>query len=742
MTSRYSRATALLLSVLVFLSLIPVNVLGDEGMFLPDTLNKLPLAKLKQRGLKIPITEIYNPNGPSIKDAVVTVGFEAGYGTGEFVSAEGLVLTNHHVAFDGLVAASDTSKDYGTNGYIAHNRTEELPFKGYTISITRDLKDVTSEVLGGVTDSMSAADRNAAIQAKTGALETANTQSSEGITARVRPMNEGLSYYLFTTQVLRDVRVVYAPPKNIGFFGGDPDNFEWPRHDGDFAFLRAYVGANGKPADYSAANVPYKPRKFLTLSMGGVKDNEFVMVMGYPGSTRRYRESYSVAYNQDTFLPFSIDVLHKQIEVLQAMGRTNEALRVKLQSAIFGLSNELKNDEGSVLAMHRANIVPDKHEQEAAFTRWLNESPDRQKKYGEALPSLQKAYDQLQKTQPRDTLVQSLATLSEFFEIASLVSLNAANKERPEGERNAGISQVVLRARAALPEIFAARNVTLEREMLAFYLRKAAELPPGQKIDAIEKRFGALQGDARIRAEEDFARALVDSKNLTTAESFSALFENTPAQLRELNEPVIDFAAEIAALNASTQAAARAFNSAVARWRPVLLQGMSEMRGSALYPDANATLRFTYGEVKGYVPHDAAVYEPFTNLSGVIEKDTGREPFDVPAKLKDLYRTRDFGAFATLDGKNVPVDFLSTTDIIGGNSGSPILNGRGEQVGIVFDGNYEGLGNDFFYNDAKGRTISVDIRYVLFITEKFAGAGYILKELDIKNAPASLRRAA
>jgi hypothetical protein len=474
--------------------------------------------------------------------------------------------------------------------------------------------------------------------------------------------------------------------------------------------------------------------------MGGLKDNEFVMVMGYPGSTRRYRESYSVAYNQDIYLPFSVEMQEKQIEVLTNMGRMNPGLRVKLQSVIFGISNELKNNEGSILAMRRANIVDDKRAQEAEFTKWLGQDPARQKKYGEILPSLAKAYEDLAKTQPRDRIVQEIATLSDVFEIAGLVSAYAANKEKPEAERNPNLAAVVLRARAALPEIFEARNITLDREMLAFFLRKAAELPANQKIEAIEKRFGNLKDEARIRAEEDFARAVVDSKNLSTAEAFSALFDKTTAQLREMNEPLIDFAGEIAAANSEIGPRTRAFNAIVARWRPLLVQGMSEMHGSKPYPDANTTLRFTYGEVKGYVPHDAAVYQSFTHLGGVIEKDTGREPFDVPAKLKDLFRAKDFGVYA--DGGDVPVDFLSTTDIIGGNSGSPILNGRGEQVGIVFDGNYEGLGNDFFYNDPKGRTISVDIRYVLFVTDKFGGAGYILKELDIKNPPAALRKAA
>jgi hypothetical protein len=738
MISKYSRLTALCLSALLFISLVPASALGDEGMFLPDKINQLPLKRLQQRGLKIPITDIYNPNGPSIKDAVVIVDG----GTGEFLSSEGLLLTNHHVAFDALVSASDQSKDYASNGYLAKNRSEELPARGYTVQITQELKDVTTEVTSGVTDATSQTDRNAAIASKSRAIEMASAKPDAGITARVQPLNEGLSYYLFTYLELRDVRIVYSPPRNIGFFGGDPDNFEWPRHCGDFTFMRVYAGADGRPADYSASNVPYKPAKFLSISMGGVKENDFVMVMGYPGSTRRYRESYSVAYNQDVFMPVLIDLFNKQIELLQAAGKNDRELQIKLQSRIFDIANTVKDFEGSVVAMRRFGIVDQKRKEEAAFTRWVNENPDRQKKYSEVLPPLAIAYADLQKTQPRDTLIQQMLGLSDFFTVAALISATAADKEKPQPERNPNLAMAALRARAGLAEIFADRLPSFEREMLAFLLRKAAELPPEQKIDAIEKRFGNLKGDARVRAEEEFARAVTESKNLSTPESVSKLFDMTTAQLHQLNEPLIDFAADLTAINTQAAARTRAFNGVVGRLRPLLVRGMSEMHGGLPYPDANRTLRFTYGDVRGYIPHDAAIYQAFTSLSGVVEKDLGREPFDAPEKLKQLYRTRDFGPYATPDGQNVPVDFLSTTDIIGGNSGSPIMNGRGEQVGIIFDGNYEGLGNDFFYNDAKGRAISVDIRYVLFIADKFGGAGYILKELDIKNAPATLRRAA
>ncbi|HEV7857595.1 MAG TPA: S46 family peptidase, partial [Pyrinomonadaceae bacterium] len=717
------------------LTFIAVRVHGDEGMYLPDAIAQLPFSKLAQRGLKIPATDIYNPNGVSIKDAIVIVGG----GTGEFISPEGLLLTNHHVAFDALVAASDQTKDYATNGYLAHSRAEELPAKEYTVQLTQEIKDVTSDVLGGINDTMPAVERNTAIQAKIRALEAAGAHEADGTSVRILPLNEGLSYYQFTYFTLRDVRIVYAPPKAIGFYGGDPDNFEWPRHCGDFTFMRAYVGPDGKPADYNASNVPFKPKKFLPISMGGIKEGDFMMVMGYPGSTRRYRESYSVAYNQDVVLPLQIDLFTQQIEALRNAGKTDPALRIKLQSAIFSFSNALKDFEGSVLAMRRANIVEKKRAEEAAFTRWVNEDPARKAKYGDVLPTLAKTYEELLTTAQRDLLVGQLVESSDLIGIASIAQQIAVEKEKPQAERNAALIASAQRLRPRIAPALAERNVVSEREVLTHLLEKADELPAGQKIQALEKRFGNLQGEARRRAEEDFARAVVESKRFGTAETLSGLFDMSAAQLRELHDPLIDFSTEISDLAREGQARTQVFNATVARWRPRLVAGMSEMRGVKPYPDANRTLRFTYGEVKGYVPREAVTYTPFTTLSGVVEKDTGREPFNVPEKLKQLFRAKDFGPYATPDGSNVPVDFLSTTDIIGGNSGSPIMNGRGEQVGIIFDGNYEGLGNDFFFNPEKGRAISVDIRYVLFLADKFGDAGYILKELDLRNAPASLR---
>jgi peptidase S46-like protein len=738
MPSSFSRRATLLLALILVLSSVPIPVFSDEGMFMPDTIDRLPLDKLKKRGLQIPVTDIYNSTAVSIKDAIVIVGG----GTGEFVSPEGLLLTNHHVAFDALVAASEPGKDYATDGFSARSRAEELPARNYTVTITQDLKNVTAEILRGVTNESPSAQRAETIQNNIQKLEAAGTRPADGVQVRVLAMNEGLLYYQFTYLVLQDVRIAYAPPKAIGFFGGDPDNFEWPRHCGDFAFMRVYNGPDGKPAAFSPNNVVFKPKKYLPLSLAGVKEGDFMMVMGYPGSTRRYRESYSVAYNQDVAQPFYIDVFRKQIEVLQAIGENDPARRIKLQGPIFDLSNTLKNFEGSVLAMRRARIVEKKRAEEAAFTRWLNESPARKTKYGEVLPSLAKAYEELNATSRRDLLLQQLASVSGLLELAAFAQLVAAEKEKPENERNPVITNpaTLERTMGRVAEVLSERNPTAEREMLIYLLKKAAELPPNQKIDFVEKRFGNLQGEERRRAEADFARSVLESKRFATAESVADLFKLNATQLRDLHEPLLDFAAEIGELTQQARQRTQRFNATVARWRPLLLEGIGEMRGTQVYPDANRTLRFTYGEVKGYAPREAITYTPFTTLSGVLEKDTGREPFDVPAKLKQLFEAHNFGSYAAADGTAVPVDFLSTTDIIGGNSGSPILNGRGEQVGIIFDGNYEGLGNDFFYNEAKGRAIAVDIRYVLFLTENFGDAPYLLKELEIRHQTAKNRR--
>ncbi len=708
---KYSFLSATLLVALV-VSVVPFStVQADEGMYMLDTIAKLPL---KEKGLKIPATDIYNPNGGGLSEAVVSLSIGC---TGEFVSPQGLILTNHHCAIDGLVAASTVAANYGEIGYKADNQATELSAKGYNIDITLKSEDVTSQVLNGINQS-----DNAAVQKRIAELTKAEeAKVGEGVTVVIQPLSAGLFYYKFHYATIEDIRIVYAPPYSVAQYGGDPDNFEWTRHSGDFTFLRAYVGKDGKPAPYSKDNVPYKPKKFLSISAEGLKENDFTMIMGFPGGTNRYRESFSVAYNQDYQIPFGIDSLRARAEAVDMVGRTSNAKKVALQADYFSLLNSLKAQEGGVLAMKRANIVGQKQNQEAAYSAWIAKDASRAK-YGEAMKALKDVYANFSKTAPQDLVLRGMLNVDLLGYIYQLSSPQA-NKER---------------IKAFIPRILEGEPI-VARESLKFMLRKAAMLPADQKIAAIEKRFAGTEGDARITAEDEFARKMIENSTLSNEKGLNELLAMSPQQISESKEPLIVLVNEISPAIAGAFQRQSQLSGVIAPNRLTYMQGMVEMRGSKSYPDANFTQRFTYGYVQGYKSREAEMRFPFTTLDGLIEKETGRDPFKSPEKLNSLWKNKDYGTYGV--NGTMPLNFLSTNDIIGGNSGSPVLNAKGEQVGIAFDGNYEGLGNDFFFNPNFGRTISVDIRYVMFITDKFGGAGWILNELDIKKGKAMSKKA-
>jgi Peptidase S46 len=698
------RFIATILSVAFVFSVIPSSfVRADEGMFMLDTIAKLPL---KQKGLKIPVTDVYNPNGGGLSEAVVSLSIGC---SGEFVSAEGLILTNHHCAIDGLVAASTVAANYGEIGYKADNRETELSAKDYSIDITLKSEDVTAQVLNGI-----AQGDTAAIQKRVGELQKAEqAKAGEGVRVVIQPLNGGLFYYKFIYQTIEDIRIVYAPPYSIGQYGGDPDNFEWTRHGGDFTFLRAYVGKDGKPAPYSKDNVPYKPKKFLSVSTEGLKENDFTMIIGFPGGTTRYRESFSVAYNQDYQIPFTVDFLRASAEGLEAVARTSAAKKVALQADIFSLYNSLKAQEGGLLAMKRANIVKQKQSDEAAFSTWIAKDASRAK-YGEAVKAIKDVFVNYSKTAPQDIVLRAMLNVDQLGFLFSLS--NGTPKERLKG---------------FIPRIVNGEPIA-NRENFKFLLRKASELPDDQKIAVIEKRFVGLKGDARTVAEDEFARKMFDNSMLSNEKSLNDLLAMSSEQIKASNEPLIMLMNELTPIIAGSIQRQQQLGGVIAPNRLLYMQGMSAMKGTTPYPDANFTQRFTYGYVQGYKPREASMLFPFTTLDGVFEKETGRDPFKSPAKLRSLWENKDYGTYGV--NGTIPVDFLSNNDIIGGNSGSPVMNAKGEQVGIAFDGNYEGLGNDFFFNPNLGRTISVDIRYVMFITDKFGGAGWVLKELDVKGS--------
>lgn len=718
------RTKKIIVSFFLLLAIVQTSVtrtysFPDEGMFPPDKIAGLPLMA---KGLKIKPTDIYNPKGGGLSEAIIRLSIGC---SAEFVSPDGLILTNHHCGFEALVAASSVGKDYGNDGYKAASRKDELPAQDYSIQIPTRTEDVTARVLKG-TESISGQAKDDAIKANIAEIEKQeNAKTAGGRTVRVQTVSDGYFYYLYETMEIKDIRVVYAPPRDIGFFGGDPDNFEWSRHTGDFTFLRAYVGPDGKPADYSPNNVPYKPKKFLTVSLNGLKENDFVFVMGYPGGTTRYRESQSVNYYEHTNWPFLVDFYMSWAHALEMIGETDEAKKIKLQDTISNLMNSQKAYMGAIPAVQRGGVVAQKQAEELKFQTWANTNPARKAKYGTLLSDIANVSKPVYTTPNRDRLIRtlpgpgSMPVYKQIFDAINAVSRGQALTDAKRKEIEAAINN---------------REPIQEVEMLKFLFRKFRELPAGEKFAPADTLFGNKQGKERIEAEEGLATSIGVSKEFDSVEKIAAIYKMKIEDIKKKAPNLIDFVLAHGTEQASVLAKTAKFNAEITNLRVLYMQGISEMKGIKPYPDANFTQRFTYGHVKGYKPREAVSYSPFTTLKGVIEKDTGIFPFIVDKKLKDLQRSKDFGRFGV--GDSVPVNFLSTVDIIGGNSGSPILNGWGEQVGIIFDGNYEGLGNDMFFDPNYNRSISVDIRYVLFLTEKYAGLGWIVNEMKLKGGRA------
>ncbi len=707
-----------LLTIAILLSSMSTAFAFDEGMFMPDQIAKLPLKKL---GLKIKPTDIYNPAGGGLTDAVIRLSIGC---TAEFVSPEGLILTNHHCGFDALVSASTPEKDLVETGFKTDGRSGEIPAKGYSIFVTQRSEDVTAKVKAG-TDGLSGDALAAAIKKNVDALQAAEqAKAPAGSTVRIQMMNSGYFYYLFQTQQIKDVRVVYAPPRNIGVFGGDPDNFEWTRHTGDFTFLRAYTAPDGSSAEYSANNVPMKTKKFLALNIGGLKDNDFVFVLGYPGSTTRYRESQSIEYARDANFPFLEKWLNALSTSLRQIGAGDEEKRIAFQSDIASFDNSRKAFGGGYLRLRKAGVVQARQAEEARLATWIAANPDRQKKYGTLLSEIKALSAESNAAMMRDAVMRRFPdpnSMSVFGQIVSaIVTTQMQGKMLNEAERAA--------KKKDIEKAYEGREADHELYMLKFFLKSFDELPAGQKFKAAEDLFGSLKGKARRDAEAAFAATIANGE-YASAEKMAGLYGPRTMDFNPEREKILTFARGVAEERQALAARSAKFAAGIDRLRLMYMQAMVEMKGMTAYPDANSTLRFSYGNVKGYASREAEYRSPFTTMKGMFEKETGENPFDVPQKLKDLNSAKDFGRWGS--GDTVAVNFLSTTDIIGGNSGSPILNGNGEQVGLCFDGNFEGLGNDFYYDPAVNRTISVDIRYVLFVVEKFGGSGWILNEMKI-----------
>lgn len=703
--------------------LIALGLNAEEGMF---PINQLPR---NIKGLQIKPEEIYRAGG-GLAGAVLMLGG----GTASFVSAEGLVLTNHHVAFDAIKKNSTPQKNLLEEGFYAQNRAEELPAPGYEAFLLLSVTDVTDRVYAGVQDDLPPEDRLRKIENNCAVLEKAGEDRAQSIEARVAGLLDGSVYYLYKYQKFSDVRLVYAPPQAIGNFGGEEDNWMWPRHTGDFSFMRIYVAPDGTPTRYNSNNRPYRPTRYLTISTAGFSENDLTFIIGYPGSTNRNRLSFPIAFQQTFGYPFRIQLLKDLIAIYEECGRENKAVELQLASRVKGLYNGLKNNQGALQGFEQFNLLAEKQAQEQRYEQTLTKNVVLHKKYGTILPALRDAYAEYYADYANELYLEYIKYVTLLSDALTLCKYSE-EKVKPDSLRLTGYHEYQINR---FKERVAYRRIDFfapaDEQVLLFFLRRLAAQPPEKRLALINNLIGDRQGVAIEQALRDFVGKLYASTRLSNTTEYVRLFDLTAGELSQLNDPLLAFAWQVQAELDRLKHKSDRLNGTLHRLLPEYYRALEAVSGKVCLPDANRTLRFTYGKVSGYSPRDGVMYDYQTNLKGVIAKNRGAEPFDVPQKLIELAQKNAAQGSVYRDRRtaDVPVAFLTDNDITGGNSGSPVFNARGELIGCAFDGNWEALINDWKYLPNLTRTISVDIRYVLFILDKFSGAGALLREMQIK----------
>ncbi|MCR5013387.1 MAG: S46 family peptidase [Bacteroidales bacterium] len=717
------------------------RVYADEGMWLPMFVERLNYVDMQKMGLQLTPEEIYSINHSSLKDAIVGLasspkptGF---FCTGEIVSEKGLLFTNHHCGYGSIQKLSSVEHDYLRDGFWAKNYSEELPAADMTASFLVRMEDVTNDILGVVTDDMDWAARNQAIAAKAKELQEAASEEGK-YNAVVKGFFEGNEYYMFVYQVYPDVRLVGVADASIGKFGGDTDNWMWPRHTGDFSIFRVYADKDGNPAPYSADNVPFTPKSHLEISLDGVHQDDFTMIWGFPGSTERYMSSYGIDYNVDTFYPIVIDVFGKQLEVMEEYMKTDDAVNLMYADNHAGLANTWKNFIGQCQMLRKNKVSETKVALENDFTNWVNADAARKAEYGNALPNLKEAYETLAGVSKGLYYPNFVAQIGPLGRSGAFMGYYMAATSKDKEMMEAAAMEMKA---MDIDAMFAETDPRVERktfaEMLKVYRNafSASELPEFY-TKVIDKKF-----DGNIDA---FADYVYENSIFATPESMKAFIEKPSAKkLRK------DYAFMITdQMSEGIMEAVPAYRQAmstVSENDHIFVKGLREYYAAtqpekSLYPDANSTMRMSYGSVQDYMPADAVHYDYVCTANGILEKYIpGDFEFDAPKRLLDLIEKKDFGPYADENGELI-VCFLSTNDITGGNSGSAILNGKGQQIGLAFDGNWEAMSGDVNFEPKLQRTINVDIRYVLFVIDKYAGATNLIDELDIrKSEPQPLR---
>ncbi len=704
--------------LILFVFLMTQYLPADEGMW---PITEIDRINLKSKGLEVEVTDIYNPDGVSLMNAIVNL---SGC-TGSFVSREGLIITNHHCAFGAVQRASTTENDYLTNGFLAHSKSEELPAPGYTASIMEFYKDVSDEVLSVTTDEMDLLERSKTIEKKKKELVLQAEKNYPGKRAEISEMFIGKTYLLFIYNRIKDIRMVYIPPVAIGGFGGENDNWVWPRHTGDFSFFRAYVAPDGSSAEYSTDNVPYQPKIHFQVAAEGVDEDDFVFIMGYPGKTYRHRTSHYMAYEENIRMPYLADEYEKAISVMEDLSKDNAEAALKLASPIKGYSNRMKNYRGKLSGMKRLNLVAQRKNDELKLQNHIDSDPARQQKYGIVLDEIAKVYQEKSQTANRDLLLANILRMSSLFNNANTVFKAAENREKEDVERESAymdrnIQRTKMRLFLGLKSYYPPAQSTI----LADLFNQALALPDDQRIKAIDDLFT----DQNIN---DYINNLYETSNFSDVKFIKKAFMMSKEEVSEIDDPAMTFILAIDPERKISKENSKRLNGALNKLHPKLIEVKREFYKTDFIPDANGTFRLTYGYIRGYHPRDAIYATPITTFKGVIEKTTGDNPYITPQGLLDLYKQKNFGQFYNQKLKDVPVAILYNTDTTGGNSGSPVLNARGQLVGVNFDRAWEATINDYAWNENYSRSIAVDIRYVLWVTQKFAGADHLLEEMNI-----------
>ncbi len=721
-----------ILGIMILAVLMSIGkVYADEGMWLPMFVERLNYVDMQKMGLQLTPEELYSINHNSLKDAIVGLADEdrprGFFCTGEIVSEHGLLFTNHHCGYSSVQKLSSVEYDYLKDGFWAKDYSEELPAAGMTASFLVRMEDVTKVVLDTVTDAMDFETRSRAINAKIKKLESAASENGK-YNPVIKGFFEGNEYYMFVYQVYTDVRLVGVANSSIGKFGGDTDNWMWPRHTGDFSIFRVYSDKNGNPAAYSKDNVPFTPKHFLPISLDGVKKDDFTMIWGFPGTTERYMSSYGINYNVDTFYPLIIDIFGKELEVMDEYMQTDDAINLMYADNHAGLANTWKNFIGQCKMLRKNKVAETKIAMEDDFTKWVNAKDSRKQEYANALPNLKNAYSDLGKVAKYIYYPNFVANLGAAGIAGQFASYYEAVKSKDKDAEAAALEAL---KQIDVDALFQGTDEKVEKktfaEMLKLYRNAfdAAELPEVYTI--IDKKF---KGD--IDAFTDY---VYENSVFANAARLKAFIAKPSAKTIGKDYAYIMNTSMMQQLMSNVPAYRKAM-MAVSENDHIFVKGLREyyaetQPGKSLYPDANSTLRMSYGSVQDYQPADAVHYDYICTANGILEKYVpGDYEFDAPKRLINLIEKKDFGPYADENGELV-VCFLSTNDITGGNSGSPIMNGKGELLGLAFDGNWEAMSGDVNFEPRLQRTINVDIRYVLFVIDKYAGATNIIDELEI-----------